>query len=180
MKAQHFIISLFLLLFTACASDNSEQLVTIDDRYSIILPGFLSEASDLNGDASLQYQNLFKEFYAIVIDESKEEVHAVIDDNDLQDYYSKNLDGYTSLLLAGMLNDIETDSISDLEEKVINGFNARKITFSGKTDGVDIFFYFCFIEGKEHYYQVMTWTTTKKRDKYLPKMVKLTESFNEQ
>src|SRR5688572_26412269 len=49
------------------------ETVTVEGNYSMGVPKFMTQAKSLNDEASLQYQNIFKETYVIVIDENKQE-----------------------------------------------------------------------------------------------------------
>ena len=96
------ILILTILFITSCQTGDTERLVTIENKYSILLPSFLVKASTtLNADASLQYLHTWKEFYVIVIDESKSEMQKALTDNNLTDKYSNDIKGYSDLLLNG-------------------------------------------------------------------------------
>jgi hypothetical protein len=49
------------------------KVVSINEDYSMGIPMNMSKTTSLNDDASLQFQNIFKETYVIVIDENKKE-----------------------------------------------------------------------------------------------------------
>ena len=79
-KAFYFLILLTTVALTACtpnkkAEEKSESValtpVSINDQYSMSVPEYMSKASSLNEGASLQYQNLFKEAYVIVMMKKK-------------------------------------------------------------------------------------------------------------
>jgi hypothetical protein len=61
-------IFLFLTLWS-CQKEADFQEIKIRNQYALSLPKSLSKVDYLHEDASLQYQNLFTEFYTIVIDE---------------------------------------------------------------------------------------------------------------
>lgn len=171
---------LIILLFTGCFSGDSEQLVTIGSKYSISLPSFLTKARvPLNDDASLQYMNTWKEFYVIVIDESKSEMQKALIDNDLSDVYSSDIIGYSDLLIDSFEKEVSTYNKSDIIDTKINDLPARLLSFSGRIEGIDVYYSIAFVEGKERYYQIMTWTLTSKKSQYNDRMEKIIHSFNE-
>jgi hypothetical protein len=155
------------------------QIVTIENKYSISIPSFLTKVSGLNDDASLQYQHAWKELYVIVIDESKEEMQNVLSENNLIGKYSNDIKGYSSLLLNGFEQNINVSKKSKVTETLVNNMPARLITVSGKVEGIDAFYTIAFIEGKNRYYQIMTWTLASKENEYKDKMNQILYSLKE-
>ena len=72
------ILSAFLIL--ACNSE--PKLITFEDVYQIELPGDMSSTMELNEDASLEYSNIIKEKYLIIIHESKEDWKKIVGEAD--------------------------------------------------------------------------------------------------
>jgi hypothetical protein len=174
------ILILTILFITSCQSGDTERLVTIDNKYSISLPSFLVKASTtLNADASLQYLHTWKEFYVIVIDESKSEMQKALTDNNLTDKYSNDIKGYSELLLDGFEQSISITNKSDMVDTLINNLPARVLTINGRAEGIDAFYSLAFIEGKERYYQIMTWTLSSNEYEYRDKMNKIKYSLKE-
>jgi len=183
-KTQHMkrlnILLLTILFITSCQSGDTERLVTIENKYSISLPSFLVKASTtLNAEASLQYLHTWKEFYVIVIDESKSEMQKALADNNLTDKYSNDIKGYSDLLLNGFEQSISISHKSDIVDTLINNMPARVFTINGRVEGIDAFYSLAFIEGKERYYQIMTWTLSSKEYEYKDKMRKILYSLKE-
>jgi hypothetical protein len=178
MKAKAIILLLAATLLAACSGE-STQTVKVDGRYAIDLPSFLTETTDLNAEASLQYQNTFKEFYVIVIDEPKTELIKALDINSMYDRYTADLKGYSELVTDGMDSSIATDSLPAFEETTINGSKARLLSFEGLSSGYKVYWKLAFIEGNNRYYQVMTWTLAESRTKYEDEMLAIINSFKE-
>ena len=177
---KHYILFSIILLIISCRPGNTEQLVTVENRYSISLPSFLIKAGNsLNENASLQYQNIWKEFYVIVIDELQSDVREALIDNELTDTYSDDLKGYSELLLYNFGQSIKISHKSDIVDTLINNMPAKVLTIKGETEGLNIFYSLAFIQGKERYYQVMTWTSAKQENTYKDKMNKILYSFKE-
>ena len=172
-------ILLFLFMFVACLNNDKVQVVTIDNRYSLTIPAFLKEVSNLNEDASLQYQHAMKEFYVVVIDEPKAELQKALEDNGLNSLYSDDVDGFANLLIDGMDDAITITKKSDVIDTVVNSMPARMIQIHGEIEGINAFYSVAYIEGKETYYQVMTWTLASKEKKNREKMDKLLYTLKE-
>lgn len=163
----------------SCQTDRKDQVVTVKDRYTISLPPFVKETSELNEDASLQYQNTLREFYVVVIDESKAEFEKALSDNDLNDLYPQNIKGYSELLLFSMEQAIEIKSKSVLKDTIINNQPAKILTIKGRVEGTDIFYSIGFVQGVKRYYQIITWTLQNKEKEHAGLMKKIIASFKE-
>lgn len=170
----------FFLIFTvgsliSCAPENGVEVVNIQGKYSLSIPSFLTKVNNLNEDASLQYQHAWKELYVIVIDETKTEYESALDIYNLSSSYSQDLSGYTNLVL----DNFTQYRGSDTQEGMINNLPAKIVRMEENIDGLDIYFAMAVIEGKENFYQVMTWTLAEKKYQYQEKMQDILYSFNE-
>lgn len=173
------ILMLAVAAVVSCQTDRKDQVVTVKDRYTISLPPFVKETSELNEDASLQYQNTLREFYVVVIDESKAEFEKALSDNDLNDLYPQNIKGYSELLLFSMEQAIEIKSKSVLKDTIINNQPAKILTIKGRVEGTDIFYSIGFVQGVKRYYQIITWTLQNKEKEHAGLMKKIIASFKE-
>lgn len=166
-------LCLFYLLLS-CNSKKAET-VTINNKYSVELPGFLSKATNLNEEASLQYQNIFKEFYVIVLDEPKKVLIDIADDLAVE----PNLESYFSVLKSGMEETFDNVAFIDIKDTKINGLKAKTFAVTGNVEGIDAYYKIAYIEGKDSYYQILTWTLLKNQQKHTPEMDKIIASFKE-
>src|SRR5688572_23783765 len=97
-----------LLLFISLAwmaiscEEEGTQTVKIDGRYVMEIPGSMEKTSELNNEASMQYQNMLQELYVIVIDEPKLQLDIALEQNSLYDQYTSDLDGYARLITENM------------------------------------------------------------------------------
>ena len=164
---------------SVAVAGDEQQTVTIENKYSVAIPSFLTKASGLNDDASLQYQNAWKEFYVIVIDESKAEMHKAFVDNNLTETYTNDIKGYSELLMNGFEKAISVSHKSEIIDTTINNMPARLLTVSGRTEGIDAYYSLAFIQGKERYYQIMAWTLSNKEYEYKDKMNRIMYSLKE-
>ena len=179
MKKFLSLLSLLFVLF-ACKQDTSSQTITIKKLYSLEIPSFLSAANHLHEDASLQYQNIFKEFYTIVIDEpSKDFDEMIVNEPSLSDYYTPNLEGYSSLIIDNMKVTIEDGTFSEFTQTKINGNEARTISLSGTVEEIKVFYHLTFIKGRKQYYQIVNWTELKRKEDHLKSMENISTSFKE-
>lgn len=179
MKKFLSLLSLLFVLF-ACKQDTSTQTITIKKLYSLEIPNFLSVANHLHEDASLQYQNIFKEFYTIVIDEpSKDFDDMIVNEPSLSDYYTPNLEGYSNLIIDNMKVTVEDGTFSEFTKTKINGHEARTIILSGTVEEIKVFYHLTFIKGRKQYYQIVNWTELKRKEDHLKFMENIAISFKE-
>jgi hypothetical protein len=173
------LIAVLLFFFVVSCGGESSQTINIEGRYRLTLPEWMTVTKDLNEDASLQYQSTAKEFYAIVIDEPKANLQKVLAENNLSDDYSSNLKGYSQFIIDGMDRSISVDKIPPFAETSIQGLPARELSFEGLSSGYKVYWKLAFIEGKDHYYQVMVWTLAQNQKKYEKEMNTIVKSFTE-
>lgn len=164
------VLGFLSLLFISCNSKTEYQTVKVKNKYSLELPGFLSEAKTLNPEASLQYQNPLKEFYVIVLDEPKTQ---------FPNQGAINLEEYKNIVLENMKMNLSEPTISPIEDTIINGLKAKLFSISDDTENIGIYYQFAYIESKGNFYQVMTWTLENKKDKFSNDMDKIIASFKE-
>ena len=176
------IISSLIVVLFLCSCDqfsNEPKLIPINNQYTLTVPSYMSKNESLHDEASLQYANLFKEFYVIVIDEPKTEFSSALIDNLLTDSYNDDLDGYTKLLLDNFGLSVEDFSASSIDKAIVNSMNARIATIEGSVDGIDVFYTFGAVEGKNKFYQILTWTLADKKDIFKEKMQGIIRSIQE-
>ena len=177
-KSSFAFILLAFLAFSC--GDTNPQLKTIKSNglYKIDLPDYMEETFQLNNEASLQYQNLFKELYIIIVDEPKNEFHEAISQEHYANEYTKDIQGYSDFLIDTYPEREVTRE--DLIPAKINGLDARIFEMKETTeDGYDICFKAVNIEGRANYYQVMVWTLAENKEKYADLIDTIINSFKE-
>jgi len=164
------LLGFLSILFISCNSKTEYQTVKIKNRYSLDLPEYMGEAKDLNTEASLQYQNTFRELYTIVLDEPK---------TDFPNPQEVNLEDFTGIVRENLESNLENPIFSTTRDTVINGLKAKLFSLSDDSEGVSIYYQFAYIESKNHFYQILTWTLENRKDQYVTDMDKIIASFKE-
>jgi hypothetical protein len=184
-------ISLFtvlLLCAAACmpaskddkAKKSTDWKTVSSDKFTLQVPSHMKEAKDLHDDAVLQYQNVIKEFYTIVIEESVEEFHTALIDGALEEEFPPNLQGYSSLVAAKFSENVEElINKSEFKPLTVNGDSATYFEAEAKISGIKIYYHYAFVRGDSNYYQVMSWTVAEKKDKLHADMMEILNSFKE-
>lgn len=164
-----------LSILLSCESKEVET-ITIKNKYSIELPEFLSKAQDLHNDASLQYQNVFKELYVVVIDEPKQEFAEIASTTE---DFSPDLNGYHQILKSSFEEGVHNIDITPTKDIQINGLKAKTFSLTGELTEIPIYYNVAYIEGKDTFYQIITWTLKSSKQKYQEPMEKIIYSFKE-
>lgn len=175
----------FIALLTACntpakKAEKSDWQVVKANGFEIKLPANLKTASNLNEDATVQYQNIFKEYFNIVIHESAAEFNIAIIDAELEADYPATIDGYANFNKDRFSENVdEIIHLSDLQSLKLNGLDARYFEARAKVSGTDIFYHYGFVKGDTSYYQVMSWTSTKREADHKATMLESLKSMKE-
>lgn len=178
MKLKLLLVLLPAITFFSCEKRDSKT-ITVKDLYTIELSNSFEETKNLNEDASLQYQDIARQLFVIVIDEPKDSVISVLTKNKLCNTYPTGLKGYSNLIIAGINPSLSIDSIPVFNETIINGLTARQTSFEGKSGENKIFWYLTFLEGKNSFYQVMVSTIAENHNILEKEMQQITNSFAE-
>ena len=156
--------------------------VEIDGLYSMKIPQFMTVTNQLQEDASLQYNNIFKEKYVIVLDEDSEEITQFMMDSGVYDESKSKLENYADTRLNFFMESgISVISKTDLKSEMINGRKAYSIKIDASVPDIaeDIAYYYTYVEGKEHYYMIMSWTILDRKGSYTDEVKKMVSSFKE-
>lgn len=166
------------LLLHSCGAKDSYETVTVENKFELTLPSFLSKTRDLNDDASLQYQNALREFYVIAIHEPIIEVQPVIDEDETGEY-KNDINGYYKLILDNFKGAIANPEISKVTDTIVNNMPAKTAFINGQIDGLDIVYAIGLYQGKEDYYQLFSWTLADRKDRHKDNMSKIIYSLKE-
>lgn len=172
------VVLLATVLFLASCSESTQNVV-IDNRYSMDVPEGLTTTTELNDIASLQYQDMVNELYVVVIDEPIKDINDAIIEMEMQDTYSTDLNGYTKLILEDFIPAVAPTTKTEPADATINGLKAKTYSMEADVEGTPAFYKVAYVQGKETYYQILTWTLTSKKDEYGEKMDKMIQSFKE-
>ncbi len=82
-----------------------------------------------------------------------------------------------------MLDGFELEIPSMIKSEVlfttINNLSAKLVTIKARVDNLDIFYSLAYIEGKNRYYQITSWTLSENEYKHKETMRRMIYSFRE-
>ncbi len=151
--------------------------ITIRDEYRMDIPVYMKETTGLNDDASLQFKNIFKETYVVVIDEDKETFIQTFMDMGEYDTTLSVVENYQAIQLGYLSENLEITSQVNLEIKEINQRNARMTEIDGKLDDISISYLMTYVEGDQNVYMIMAWTLADRKIKYQNAFMAMSKSF---
>lgn len=183
----YLLLSLVAIFFFSCDSETTYDLVTSDNgAFSVNVPSHLTKATDLNEDATIQYQNIFREYYFIVIEETKEEfadaLSFLYEDDEIDaepEDFEYSLEEYADLVTEFFGEGLEVINETDLVDVEINGLKAKQKEMDANFEDLEVYYHLTVIEGDKGFYQVLQWTLGDKKAEAKPVMAAAAGSFKE-
>ncbi len=146
--------------------DKDFNMVEINNEYKIAVPKYMKEAKDLNDEASLQYQNIFKETYIVIIDEPKDEFVSIFKELEEYDTTISAVKNYCDVQTQYITESVEAMKKSDPVSLKINGLNAEMYEMEGTIENIGVYYNLTFVEGIDKLYMIMAWTLKTRKEKY--------------
>ncbi|MCX6294557.1 MAG: hypothetical protein NTX97_00595 [Bacteroidetes bacterium] len=167
-------IFLFIIpfAFVSCKRETVFTEVKVNNRYSMLVPDYLQPCTDLHKDASLQYQNIEKDVYAMVIDEKKKTMQDYSLDYDIDTYFN-------NIASQGFAENIKDGKVGIPGRQEINGHKALIAEVTGKIENNDVYYKLALVETPYEFYQILIWTRAQNKKDLEPDIIKMIESFKE-
>lgn len=172
MFNRYILLLILPLAFTSCKHETVFSEVKVNNRYSMSIPDYLQPCTDLHKDASMQYQNVEKDIYAMVIDEQKKTMQNYSLDYDIDTYF-KNISS------QGFSENIKGAKVSIPTRQEIHGQKALIAEVTGKMENNEVYYKLGLIETPYEFYQILVWTRASNKAELEPDIVKMVESFQE-
>lgn len=151
--------------------------VVVKNNYVLKLPKSMKAMPDLNDEASLEYGNVFKELYTIVIDEPKSDIISTFTQVGEYDASKSALTNYTVFQLKSIEEKMKITKKSNIIKTKINGLNAEMIECEGTLENYNLVYFLTFIESKNRVFMIMSWTQLNKKEEYRPTFSAISKSF---
>ena len=155
---------LFSIIFTSNSYSQKFSTEKAGNCFSLEIPNYMTKAYDLNDASSLQYNNTFKEAYAIVIEDSKDELKSLgmifINSKDFLENFTKDYQ-------------IESKNrkISEISEFESNENQHAQVEMTWNDEDGDFYMLITAVETNGHFYKILCWTLLEYkenlRDDYL-------------
>lgn len=163
------------------ATSTKYDTIEINNLYSIEIPDYMVSTTALNDKASLQYNNIYKEKYIIVVEDDREQIvkefkesGIEFEDNEILVQFARAKENFL-ILGDQVVGEIDRN---DLKAGNLAG---KLVEFDSRVSGIpeSITYYIAFIEGADHFYTVMAWTLSRRKKAYSAEVNKMLTSFKE-
>lgn len=140
--------------------------------YTLEVPNYMTKTYDLNDVATLQYKNIVKEAYTIVIEDSKDELTALgmIFENSTE-------------FLENFTNDYQTDkedrTLSSAREFQSNGQPHAQVEMTWTSEEIPYYMLVTVVETEKHFYKILCWTLLENKDKLKNNFLTMSQSLKD-
>lgn len=142
------------------------SILKSNEKYSIIVPNYFTETDKLNLEASMQYMDLEKSIYFMVIDELKS--------NTIFDY-----DEYYEQMTKRFQSNLTKIEIIETKDVTINSLPSKYRLLKGKMHGRMMYIKSYLIDGIATFYQLTSWTSIPNNEYFNRDIDKVVYSFEE-
>lgn len=140
--------------------------------YTVDIPDYMTRTYNLNDVATLQFQNVTKEAYTIVIDDSKEQLQSV----GMKFVNPKEfLESFTSTYMP----DVTNRQLSGSTDFVVNGNSHSQSELTWTNDGIDFYMLITAVETPNNFYKILSWTLREFKDTLKPDYIKISKSLKD-
>jgi hypothetical protein len=173
------LTSCFLESLTGARGKTDLIPVIIDNEYSLDVPSYMTKTTTLNDVASLQFQNVFKEAYVIVIGEDKQEFMDALVEAERYDSAVSIVGNYADTQVQLISAGVNVTSRKDPKSVRINGLNAKVTEMDAEVEGVKVpvTYFMTFLESQEKLYMIMAWTLQNKKETHRETFEKMARTF---
>ena len=191
-----FVVLLVIGLFSCNGSSNADSDSSFEESeletnflneedpgpnmYTIDIPEYMEEMSDLNDAAGTQYgyveevDGVVMEHYFIIITETHEEIE------EYELGYDFDAESYSEIAVAGLEEGLDEYTVLKTSKvKSVNGMDCVKSEMLGLLPGVSVYYKMGVFEGEYGFYQVLTWTIEDQKGEFEEEMDKIIDSFKE-
>ncbi len=172
MRSRYILLFTFSIALTSCKQETVFTEVKVNNSYSLSIPDYMQACTDLHKDASMQYQNIEKDIYALVIDEKKKTMQDYSLDYDLDTYFN-------NIASQGFSENIKDGKVSIPGRQEINGHKALIAEITGKIEENEVYYKLGLVETPYEFYQILVWTRAQNKENLQGDITHIIESFRE-
>ncbi|MCO5252136.1 MAG: hypothetical protein M9949_12070 [Candidatus Kapabacteria bacterium] len=156
MKNIFLLVFIIILPSTIMAQSYSTQKG--GHCYTLDIPDYMTKTYTLNDVASMQYQNIQREAYTMVIEDEKAQLESIgikfVDAADFLDQF-----------IVAYMVDSENRKTSKATTFNSNGNPCAQLELEWNDEANAFYMLITVVETKTHFYKVMSWTLAENKDK---------------
>ena len=193
MKKKQFILPCFVFLCFLISCGNSEgkkrtsidtseyKTETLDGNFQISIPKELKKASQLNPDASMQFENKNTNNYLVIIKENRFDFLKAYGAAGALNSDLSDIGNYREIQVEYFLKRLTLIEASEPEALTINGKKAEQIEFTCQVPNANsnIFYVMTFVEGDDELYMIISWTPSLLEEEHKETFYAMADSFTE-
>lgn len=155
---KNIFLLFFILMLPSTIMAQSYSTQKGGHCYTLDIPDYMTKTYTLNDVASLQYQNIQREAYTMVIEDEKAELESLgIKFVDAADFLSQFIGEY--------MVDSQNRKTSPATTFNSNGNPGVQLELEWSDEGNAFFMLVTVVETKSHFYKIMSWTLAENKDK---------------
>jgi len=186
-----FLTLALLFLLNSCGNSEAKKRAvvdtsdykteTLDDAFQISIPKQMKIATQLNPDASMQFENTIENTYLVVIREDRSDFIEAFGDANALDPAISDIANYRKIQVDYFLKRLILKDETEAEALTINGKKAEQKEFTCVVDsqGSEIFYVMTFLEGADHLYWIISWTLSDLEAEHKDSFYAIANSFQE-
>lgn len=138
--------------------------------YTVDIPDYMAQTFDLNDVATLQYQNVNKEAYTIVIEDNKTQLEILgVKFVNPADFLKQFVDSY--------MVDVADRRVSGVTEFISNNNKHAQQELNWTLEGSKFFMIITVVETKTHFYKILCWSLESNKSTQYPDFIKVSKSL---
>ncbi len=162
MSVKYWMVLLLAATIAGCKYSEGLEEKELSGRFKISVTDYMGEADNLHPKAVFQYSSPYRTVYLLVLDTTKTG-HSLAEYGQL-----------ASNRIASVLKDSTIDVIDSIS---ISGAPTLGYKIEGVITDEGVWYYLAVVEGKDHYYQILGWTLTRRKEKYSKDIEEMVKSF---
>ena len=183
-----FVIFYFLV---SCGNSEGEKRTSVDtseykteileDNFQISIPKKMKKASQLNPEASMQFENNNASTFLVILQEDRLDFLKAYGEAGFLDNTMSDIENYRKLQVDYFVKRLTLLEKGEPDAVKINGNNAEQIEFTCQvpTANSNIFYVMTFVEGEDDLYMIISWTISLLEDEHKGTFYAMADSFKE-
>lgn len=174
MIKKNLFLQLFLALTITLGAQTNVTKHNAGFVFEVSLPDYMSKTIGLNSVASIQFKNVIKDVYGVIIADTREELA-------LAEIKFSSVQEYANDFIKDFLKDEARRKISKPVNRSENGLSVVEYdaSYYDKEAKMEIYYCVCLVESGNSYYKVMCWCDAAKKAEFKEDFRKIAYSIKD-
>jgi hypothetical protein len=179
----------FLCFLVSCGNSEGEKRAAVDTSefktetlegyFQISIPKKMKKTSQLNSEASMQFENNHNNTFLVILQEDKSDFLKAYGEAGYLDNTMSDIENYRKLQVDYFIKRLTVLEKGEPDAVKINGKNAAQIEFTCQvpTANSNIFYVMTFVESEDDLYMIISWTLSLLEDEHKDSFYAMANSF---